>query len=83
MAGSAGPHILVGHSVGSATIPLAAARAQVDRLVFVAAIVPAPGKSIYETIGPATRAAMEHVTIDNGDGTRSFDFDAPLRAGSA
>lgn len=38
MAGSAGPHILVGHSVGDAT--------------------------------------MEHVTIDNGDSTRSFDFDA-------
>lgn len=76
MAGTTGPRIIVGHSVGGATIPLAAARVPVDRLVFVAALVPEPGKSIYETIGPATRAAMEHVTIDHGDGTRSFDFDA-------
>ena len=74
--GTTGPRIIVGHSVGGATIPLAAARLSADRLVFVAAIVPEPGKSIYETIGPATRAAMEHVTIDHGDGTRSFDFDA-------
>ncbi len=75
MAGTAGPHVIVGHSVGGATIALAASRVRADRLVFVAALVPEPGKSIYETIGPATRAAMEHVTIDHGDGTRSFDFD--------
>ncbi len=76
MAGAPKPLIIVGHSVGGATIALAAARVQVDRLVFVAALVPEPGKSIHKTIGQATIAALEQVTIDHGDGTRSFDFDA-------
>jgi pimeloyl-ACP methyl ester carboxylesterase len=75
MEGTSGPHILVAHSAGGATIPLVAARAAVDRLVFVAAVVPAPGQSIYEAVGPDTQAAIMSVSIDNRDGTRSFDFD--------
>jgi len=75
MAGTAGRRILVAHSAGGATIPLVAAQTAVDRLIYAAAIVPQPGQSIYEAIGPDTQAAIMAVTIDNGDGTLSFDFD--------
>jgi hypothetical protein len=47
----------------------------VDRLIFAAAFVLQPGQSIYEALGPDTQAAIMSVSVDNGDGTRSFDFD--------
>ncbi len=75
MAGTSGRRILVAHSAGGATIPLVAAQAPVDRMVFAAAILPQPGQSIFEALGPATQEAIMAVSIDNGDGTRSFDFD--------
>jgi pimeloyl-ACP methyl ester carboxylesterase len=75
MEGISGACILVAHSVGGATIPLVAARTPVDRLVFAAAVVPVPGQSIVEAVGPATQTAIMSVSVDNGDGTRSFDFD--------
>ena len=75
MEGADGPIVLVAHSAGGATTPLAAARTRVDRLVFAAAIVPQPGEPIAEAVGPATREAIMAVSVDNGDGTRSFDFD--------
>jgi pimeloyl-ACP methyl ester carboxylesterase len=75
MAGTSGPRILVAHSAGGATIPLVAARTSIDRLIFAAAIVPRPGQSIFEAIGPDTQATIMSVSIDNGDGTRSFDFE--------
>jgi len=75
MEGTAHRRILVAHSAGGATIPLVAARVPADRLVFVAAVVPEPGRSISEVVGPMTRSAMDSVTIDHGDGTRSFDID--------
>jgi hypothetical protein len=75
MEGSSRPLVLVAHSAGGATIPLVASRIAVDHLVFAAAVVPVPGQSIYEVVGPATQAAILSVSIDNGDGTRSFDFD--------
>jgi pimeloyl-ACP methyl ester carboxylesterase len=75
MENTSGPRILVAHSAGGATIPLVATRITVDRLVFAAAVVPVPGQSIYEAVGPDTQAAIMSVSLDNGDGTRSFDFD--------
>ncbi len=75
MEGTSGPRILVAHSAGGATIPLVAARIAVDHLVFAAAVVPVPGQSIYEAVGPVTQTAIMAVSIDNGDGTRSFVFD--------
>jgi len=74
MENTSGPRILVAHSAGGATIPLVAARIAVDRLVFAAAVVPVPGQSIYEAVGPDTQTAIMSVSVDNGDGTRSFDF---------
>ncbi len=75
MAGTGHPRILVAHSAGGATIPLVAARASVDHLVFVAAVAPEPGRSIYEVLGPETRSAIDPVITDHGDGTRSFNLD--------
>ena len=75
MEGISGRRILVAHSGGGATIPLVASRIAVDHLVFAAAVVPIPGQSIYEAVGSATQTAIMSVSIDNGDGTRSFDFD--------
>jgi pimeloyl-ACP methyl ester carboxylesterase len=70
-----GPRILVAHSAGGATIPLVAERIPVDRLVYVAAVVPQPGQSIFDAVGAETQVAIMSVSVDNGDGTRSFDFD--------
>ena len=75
MEGTGRPRILVAHSAGGATIPLVAARVPVDRLVFVAAVVPEPGRSVYEVAGPSTQSAIDSVTINHGDGTRSLDVD--------
>ena len=75
MEGTSGRRILVAHSAGGATIALAAARVAVDHLVFAAAVVPTPGQSISEAVGPATQTAIMSVSIDNGDGTRSLDID--------
>ena len=75
MRGTSRPRILVAHSAGGATVPLAASLMPVDRMVFVAAVVPEPGRSIAETLGPEVGAMIEGVTIDNGDGTRSFNLD--------
>ena len=75
MAGTSGRRILVAHSAGGATIPLVAARTEVDSMVFAAAVVPQPAQSIYESVGPAAQQAIMAASIDNGDGTRSIDFD--------
>jgi len=72
---TSGRRILVAHSAGGATVLLVASRITVDRLVFAAAVVPVPGQSIYEAVGPDTQAAIMSVSVDNGDGTRSFDFE--------
>lgn len=69
------PRFLVAHSAGGATIPLVAARVPVDHLIFVAAVVPEPGRSVFELVGPETQSTIKSVTIDHGDGTLSFDFD--------
>lgn len=75
MEGTRHPHVLVAHSVGGATISLVASRLSVERLIFVAALVPEPGLSIFESLGPDVQEAIGSVIIDNGDGTRAFDFE--------
>ena len=69
------PRVLVAHSAGGATIPLVAAQVPAERLVYVAAVVPEPGQSISVALGPEAVEAIGAVTIDNGDGTRSFNID--------
>jgi pimeloyl-ACP methyl ester carboxylesterase len=46
--GDADDVVLVGHSLGAASIPIAAARRPVRHLVFLCAILPEPGKSVTD-----------------------------------
>src|SRR5574342_67946 len=48
IAGIEGPVVVVGHSAGGATISLVPSRTRVDRLVYVTAVVPEPGRSRSE-----------------------------------
>ncbi len=75
MAGITGPVVVVGHSAGGATISLVPARTRVDRLVYVTAVVPEPGRSIVEAVGDEVRETILSVSKDDGDGCRSFDLD--------
>jgi hypothetical protein len=75
MEGCERPRILVAHSAGGVTIPLVAARVPVDHLIFVTAFVPEPGRSLAEVAGADIMSTLEPVTIDHGDGTRSFNLD--------
>jgi pimeloyl-ACP methyl ester carboxylesterase len=75
MAGITGPVVVVGHSAGGATISLIPARARVDRLVYVTAVVPEPGRSITDVAGAEVRKTILSVSRDDGNGCRSFDLE--------
>ncbi len=75
MAGIEGPVVVVGHSAGGATISLVTGRARVDRLVYVTAIVPEPGRSLLDLAGAEARETILSVSHDDGNGCRSFDLE--------
>jgi len=75
MAGIAGPVVVVGHSAGGATISLVPARTRVDRLIYVTAVVPAPGHSIADSVGAEVLETIWSVSRDDGNGCRSFDLE--------
>lgn len=75
MAGITGPVVVVGHSAGGATISLVPARTRVDRLVYVTAVVPEPGRSITDVAGAEVRETILSVSRDDGNGCRSFDLE--------
>jgi pimeloyl-ACP methyl ester carboxylesterase len=75
MAGIEAPVVVVGHSAGGATISLVPSRTAVDRLVYVTAIVPEPGRSIADLAGAEVRETMLSVSHDDGNGCRSFDME--------
>ena len=75
MAGIEGPVVVVGHSAGGATISLVPSRTHVDRLVYVTAVVPEPGRSIADVAGAEVRETMLSVSRDDGNGCRSFDME--------
>lgn len=70
-----GRRVLVGHSAGGATAVLAATQIHVDALVLVTALVPQPGRSMFEVAGEEMASALESISIDHGDGTRSMNFE--------
>jgi pimeloyl-ACP methyl ester carboxylesterase len=75
MAGLEGPVVVVGHSAGGATISLVPDLTRVDRLVYVTAFVPEPGRSITDLAGADVRELILSVSRDDGNGCRSFDLD--------
>ncbi len=75
MAGLQRPVVVVGHSAGGATIALVPSRTPVDRLVYVTAVVPEPGRSIVDLAGAEVRETMLSVSHDEGNGCRSFDME--------
>jgi pimeloyl-ACP methyl ester carboxylesterase len=75
IAGVEGPIVVVGHSAGGATISLVPSRTRVDRLIYVTAIVPEPGRSIADVAGADVRQTMLSVSHDDGNGCRSLDLD--------
>jgi pimeloyl-ACP methyl ester carboxylesterase len=75
MEGAEGPIVVVGHSAGGATISLVPALARVERLVYVTAFVPEPGRSLLELAGDEVRETILAVSRDDGNGCRSFDLE--------
>jgi pimeloyl-ACP methyl ester carboxylesterase len=75
MAAVEGPVVVVGHSAGGATISLVPAWTRVERLVCVTAVVPEPGRSTADVIGPEVRQTILSVSRDDGNGCRSFDLE--------
>jgi pimeloyl-ACP methyl ester carboxylesterase len=70
--------ILVGHSAGGLTIPLVANRRAIRHLVFIAALLPVPGKSLAEQFEDEPEMIDPRFEfIDDGDGFCSID---PARA---
>src|SRR5512144_1738699 len=70
-----GPVVVVGHSAGGATISLVPGRTRVDRLVYVTAFVPEPGRSIADLAGAEVRETILSVSHEDGNGCRSFDLE--------
>ena len=75
MAGLDGPVVVVGHSAGGATISLVPERIHVDRMVYVTALVPEPGRSIVDIAGADVRETILAVSRDDRNGCRSFDLE--------
>ena len=72
--------VVVGHSMGGLTIPIVAARRPVARLVFLAALVPEPGKNLGDVLRPGDiNPEMTTAGVDNGNGTASMPADAARR----
>jgi pimeloyl-ACP methyl ester carboxylesterase len=75
MQGLEPPIVVVGHSAGGATISLVPDLTSVDRLVYVTAFVPEPGRSIWDVGGEEVRQTILGVSRDDGNGCRSFDLE--------
>jgi pimeloyl-ACP methyl ester carboxylesterase len=69
------PIVVVGHSAGGATISLVPGLTRVDRLVYVTAFVPEPGRSIVDIAGADVHQMILTISHDDGNGCRSFDLE--------
>jgi pimeloyl-ACP methyl ester carboxylesterase len=75
MAGIEGPVVVGGHSAGGATISLVPDLIHVDRLVYVTAFVPEPGRSLIDVAGDEVCETILAISRDDGNGCRSFDVE--------
>ncbi len=75
MVGIEGPVVVVGHSAGGATISLLPGEVRVDRLVYVTAFVPEPGRSIADLGGADVVETILAISRDDGNGCRSLDVE--------
>lgn len=75
--------VVVGHSLGGLCLPVVAARRPVDRLVFLGAMVPVPGRSYLDVLGDEPDAIMVTNLADviqdestwQGDGDALMPYD--------
>ena len=79
------PVVVVGHSLGGLTIPLIPERRPVAALVFVAAILPEPGRPAGEALGAEAFSAgfpelMAAHQQSGGDGATRWDRDGAVAA---
>ncbi|HUY25476.1 MAG TPA: alpha/beta hydrolase [Candidatus Saccharimonadales bacterium] len=66
--------ILVGHSAGGLTIPLVVQSRPVKQLLFIAALLPIPGKSLADQFAENLNIIDPRFSfLDNGDGFCSID----------
>ena len=68
LAGANGDVTLVAHSLGGIVAPVVAAHRPVGRIVFLAAVIPQPGRTLAEQLA-ADPLSRPGVRIDSGDGT--------------
>src|SRR5688572_12681457 len=75
--------ILVGHSMGGFVVPLVAERIPVQHTVFLAGLLPLPGKSFMQMLGdePNIAVGLERGgLVSHDDGSTSWERDAAIDA---
>lgn len=72
--------LVVGHSLSGLCLPVIASRAKVDRLVFLAAMVPVPGRSYLDVLAEepdAIKTMDVSATIEEADASAGFQAVMP------
>src|SRR4051794_23050965 len=84
------PVVVVGHSLGGLAVPIVAHRRPVDRMVFLGAMVPVPGRSMIDVLAEepdaiTVQGAVEHISGEgppesDGAGDAVMSWDAARRS---
>ena len=77
------PVILVGHSLAGLTIPIVARRRPVQRLIFLSALLPMPGKSLMEQQETEPEMLFPDLVGPSGFGDRLYNKATPADAAFA
>lgn len=73
------PLVLVGHSAGGMTIPLVADQLDASHLVFVASLLPVPGKTMDQQFAEEPIIDPAFTFVDDGDGLSHVPPDDAIR----